>query len=116
MFRDHNARPWSLFPFLGTRELDLETELVRRVFPTGIAYFFESRAHDRDGAGRFSDHTGRHAAEVAAQHRAAARAHHDVIDPIMAGIVDQLAGGVGRFEHVIGDAFGANRESRAPSA
>src|SRR5215471_4692012 len=53
------------------------------------------RAHDGHGAWRLRHHLCRHAAEIAAQSRGAARADNDVIDARFAGVVDDGGRGIG---------------------
>src|SRR5215467_1692251 len=50
----------------------------------------------------------RHAAETSTQPRTSARANHNMIDAIVAGVVDELASGVGGFHYMIGDVPGRN--------
>lgn len=98
-------RPWgvpepvvALVALLRRNEIGLSGARLRAwcVGPAcGGRRLFSRGTHDSHSAGRFSDHARRNAAEVAAQRGASARADHDVIDTVVAGIVDQLACGIG---------------------
>src|SRR5688572_28103388 len=52
------------------------------------------RPHDRHAAIAFCRDLRRHAAQVAPQGAAAARPHHDVVDLVLARVVDDGGGGV----------------------
>src|SRR5262245_59174169 len=74
----------------------------------------ECGASDSDSARRVSNDTGGHATDVATQHRTSAGAHHDVIDPVVASVVNQLARRICRFENVVGDALRRHRNFARP--
>ena len=68
------------------------------------------RPYDCDGARRLCDHVRRRAAEIAAQRRLPARAKQEMIDLIVAGVLDERGTGVAAFEHMVGDPCRIDRD------
>lgn len=56
---------------------------------------FAWRTYNGHSARRFSDNTRGYAAKIAAQPGASPCTNHNVVDAVMLGIVDELAGWVG---------------------
>lgn len=56
----------------------------------GVIGNFFSRTDHRNGTGCFSNNAGRNTAQITAQHRTSAGANNDMIDAVMARVVNEL--------------------------